>query len=227
MRQLVVATASQPLLRALTDLADLYAAKIIFPLDFIELAFSDPVAMVLDPQCLPNEIWQSYIDYLAEPGEVDSTPIVMLMHHNEAASLPLPEKIEGKPEGTLFRCYDNEVTAVTAIIDEAMLGTRNQWNLSQHQCLAPNMLEVEETYLSIHLEGEYVVVVSRPAEEAASMPTFGRLAALAGFDTPGWQAAAFLSFCFATEDGARRFAARVPQGMATLYAYGQYLAVNC
>lgn len=227
MKQLVVVTASQPLLRALTDLADLYGAKIIFPLDFTELAFSDPVAIVLDPHSLPLEIWQTYIDYISEPGEEDSTPLVLLKQRDEDGTIQLPERIRGKQEGSVFCLYADEVTAVTAIVDEAMLGTRNQWNLSPKQCQAPNMLEVEETYLAMHLEGEYVVVVSRPADEAASMPTFERLAALAGFDTPGWQAAPFLSFCFATEEAARRFAARVPHGMATLYAHGQYLAVNC
>ena len=72
-----------------------------------------------------------------------------------------------------------------------------------------------------------MVLVTRPADNAASMSIFGHLAEWAGLDTVDWASAAFLAFTFSTQEEAEHFAMRVPAGMATLYAQGNYVDVNC
>jgi len=225
MRQLAVATTQQSLLQELTALADLYSAQVVCPDDFDELACSDAVALVIDPLCLSEECWNTYVHYLMELEGEDSTPLVVLLHSGDYTPFILPERIACKPEGTLLHCYDDDMAAVSAIVEEALLGTRNQWNISTQQCAAPSILDVEECYIAANLPDGYVVVVARPADDAASMVTFEHLATLVGFDTVDWAGAAFLTFNFTSEEDARRFAARIPAGMATLYAQGKYVEV--
>ena len=42
-----------------------------------------------------------------------------------------------------------------------------------------------------------------------------------------WGGAALLTCSFASEEELCRYAARLPAGMATLYAHGEYRYVNC
>lgn len=88
----------------------------------------------------------------------------------------------------------------------------------------PEVPVFEESFVSVHQPGEYVVVVSCPAEDAAGMPAYRRLAELAGFDLSDDAGVAALSFTFACEDDARRSASRLPAGMVRLYAHGKLVA---
>jgi hypothetical protein len=126
MRQLAVATTRQPLLRELETLACAYNALVVYPNDFDELACSDAAALVIDPLCLSPDAWQTYMDYLHELAGEDTTPLVVLLQCGEYAPFIFPERIPSKPEGTMFHCYDDDPAAVCAIVEEALLGTRNQ-----------------------------------------------------------------------------------------------------
>lgn len=227
MRQLILAMAHCPLLDALTELANRYDATITSPENFADLVFNDPVAIVLDPFSLPTEVWQTYVDYLIELGSEDSTPLVIVLPRDGQEPPGLPKQIAAKPKGTLTRCYTDEIAEIAGIVEEAMLGTRNQWHITTPECTAPGILDVEETYIRIHMPDDFVVSVTRPADNAASMSIFGHMAEWAGLDTIDWAGAAFLTFTFPTQEDAQRFAARLPAGMATLYARGQYVDVNC
>ena len=223
MRQLVVLTTRQPLLLELEALAELYNAKVVCPTDFADLVLSNIVALVVDPHCLSADDWQKYLIYLQKLGDEDSIPLVVLMHGDEHETFPLPERIGDKQDGILYRCYDDDTDAITAIVEVTLLSTREHWNLTS----APSLLDVETTYIATHLPKDYVVVVMRPGEDTPSMSIFRRLAELAGYDTIDWASAAFLTFSFPTEENAHRFAAWIPAGMATLYAHGQYVDINC
>jgi len=146
MRQLIVATAHRLLLEALTELADRCGATIISSQDFADLVFNDPVAIVLDPFYMPAEAWQTYVDYLIELGSEDSTPLIILRQRDGDDTPGLPKQLAAKPEGTLTRCYPDEIATIVGIVEEAMMGTRNQWHITKPHCTAPGILDVEETY---------------------------------------------------------------------------------
>ena len=227
MRQLVVVTRQEPLLLTLEALADLYDVKVVCPGEFADLVFNNAVALVLDPQCLSAAAWHTYLDYLMELGGEDSTLLVMLMHGEAHDPFMLPERIAGKPEGTLYHCYDDDTAAVSSLIEEALLGTCKQWNLSPRQCTAPGILDVEACYITAHLPDDYVVVVSRPAEDPQACQPSAILPHWQDSISSNGQGLLYLTFSFNDEEDARRFAVRIPAGMATLYTRGQYAEVNC
>ena len=226
MRQVVVATVHQLLLKAICDLADFHGATVITPHDFADLVFNDPTAVVLDPQCLPREEWQTYIDYLHDLGGEDSTPLVLLKRRKHAEAISLPTHLAGKPYGTLSQHFDDDVLTIIEIVGESMLGTRNQWNLSAVASSAPNIQELEECYIAQHHGGGYTVTLTRPEENAAGCVIFQRLGKMAGFDSIETDCAVFLTFDFAEETVARAFMTRLPTGMAFFYANGELLDVN-
>jgi hypothetical protein len=99
--------------------------------------------------------------------------------------------------------------------------------LSAEQCHAPNVIDVEEAYLTANSTSEFEVVVSRPSEDAPGITIYRRLAEYAGFDSIDWIGTAFLNFSFSTEEEARKFAERLPRGMVTIYRFGKLFGVNC
>ncbi len=99
--------------------------------------------------------------------------------------------------------------------------------LSVKQCHAPNMIDVEEAYLSTNYNDEFEVVVSRPSEDAPGIDIYRHLTEFAGFSTIDWIGAAFLNFSFNNETEAREFANRLPKGMVTIYKCGKYFDINC
>jgi hypothetical protein len=103
----------------------------------------------------------------------------------------------------------------------------NGLKVSAEQCHAPNIIDVEEAYLSVNSTSEFEVVVSRPSEDSPSITTYRRLAEYAGFGPMDWSAAAFLNFSFSAEEEAREFVGRLPKGMVTIYKGGKLFDVNC
>jgi len=226
MRQIILATEAVPLKIAVQQVGERHAAVVLEPHDFADLVFNDPTVVVLDPLCLPRAEWQTYIDYLDDLSGEDSTPLVLLKRHEDAEALPLPTDLAGKPEGTLFQVYDDDVPAIIEIVEEAMLGTRNQWNLSAVASAAPNILELEESFIAQHHARGLTVTFAQPVENTAGCAIFQRLSEIAGFDSIVTDCAIFLTFDFAEEKAARAFMARLPSGMAFLYANGELLDVN-